>query len=150
VSSQEEQLHALFTYCMEFAELMLRDAGEFYPFGATTALDGQVRAVGGSDGTERPDARELFAMLGESFAVEAGAGSILGAALAANVDIPADYEAPYPDAVRVHLEASGFSRQVYVPYKLSFKGLFRTSREVSFAEPFSVQVPPSFFLTAGA
>lgn len=150
MASQEQQLHELLTYCMQFAELMLRDAGEFYPFGATTGLDGQVRAVGGSDGTERPDPREIFAMLGESFAAEAGAGSILGAALAANVDVPADYEAPYPDALRVHLEAPGFSRQVYVPYKLSLKGLFRKSREVTFAEPFSVQVPPSFFVTAGA
>jgi hypothetical protein len=60
---------------------------------------------------------------------------IVAGAIAANVDIPAKYQPPFPDGVRVHLECSGFSRFIYLPYRVSSSG-------INYAEFISVDVPP--------
>jgi hypothetical protein len=41
------QLHQLLTCCMDFAQIMLPDSGEFYPFGAALSPEGAVVAAGG-------------------------------------------------------------------------------------------------------
>ncbi len=134
----------MLTYCMEFAQTMLEKAGEFYPFGATLK-EGQVVAQGGWEGEEHPKPSDIYELLGQAFASLAKSGEIAGAALDANVNIPPDYGAPVPDALRVHLEIEGFSRFIYVPYVLEERGFLRKKREVKFLEPIPVQIQPFFF-----
>lgn len=145
MSVSPEQLHELLKYCMEFAKTMLDDSGEFYPFGAVLGVDGKVRAVGGHDGSEKPKAQDIYQLLGESFAAEARQGTIRAAALAANVNIPAEYAPPAPDGLRVHLEDEGFSRFIYVPYVLQTRGLLKKRLVTEFLEPIAVQIPAAFF-----
>ena len=134
MAATPQQLHEMLTYCMEFAQIMLERAGEFYPFGATLDAQGQVGAQGGWNGEEHPNPREIYKLLADSFASMANSGEIRGAALAANVDVPAEYEAPARDALRVHLEADGYARFIYIPYRLH-RRLFRRKREVELFEP---------------
>jgi hypothetical protein len=143
-----EKLHELLSYCTDFAKTMLNGSGEFYPFGAAVAKDHKVRAVGGYDGNEYPNPQDIYRLLADGFTVNAKDGSILAAALAANVNIPDAYEAPTRDGVRVHLECVGYSRFIYTPFRITKKGLFKKSHFVEFFEPFSVEVPPSFFMEA--
>jgi hypothetical protein len=53
------QLHELLTYCMDFAQIMLKHSGEFYPFGAVLSAEAKVVAVGGYNGNKRPKAQEI-------------------------------------------------------------------------------------------
>jgi len=70
---------------------------------------------------------------------------ILGAAIAANVNIPAQFHAPYPDGIRVHVESDGFSRYIYTPYKLEKTGFFSRKRSVIYADMFGVDLPQIIF-----
>jgi hypothetical protein len=144
-NASPEQLHEMLKYCMDFARTMLERSGEFYPFGATLSPHGEVAAVCGSNGEERPIPTEIYTLLAGEFASGAAAGKYFGVALAANVNVPPDYESPFPDALRVHLESKGYARFIYVPYGLSKKGFFKRHLEVIYGEPFAVEIGQSFY-----
>lgn len=145
MSASPEQLHELLMYCIGFARTMLENSGEFYPFGATLSQEGKVVAVGGSNGEEQPKSTEIYQLLADAFSAGAKSGQHLGVALAANVNIPTGYSSPSPDGLRVHLESNGYSRFIYVPYKVVSRGLFKPKRVAQLSEPFSVDIPPQFF-----
>jgi len=148
MATSPEQLHELLTYCLDFARTMLEKAGEFHPFGATLSQDGKVAAVGGYNGEEHPKAQEIYELLADAFRSGARTGEFLGVALAANVNIPAQFSPVLPDGVRVHIESAGYSRFIYLPYKIKVSGIFKKTRSVEAGEPFSVEVPPNFYKAA--
>jgi hypothetical protein len=143
------QLRKLLAYCMDFAQTMLRDSGEFYPFGAVLSPEGEVVAVGGDDGNEHPKPQEVYHLLTRAFVSEAESGKIFGAALAANVNVPEQYESRSRDALRVRLETEGFACLVYVPYEITKSGPLNKTSALVVHEPFSVEVSPAFFAPAG-
>lgn len=145
MNASSEQLHEMLTYCIGFARTMLERAGDFYPFGATLAPEGRVAAVGGYNGEEHPVPGEIYKLLGQSFSAAAGRGEHLGVALAANVNIPAQYSPSAPDGLRVHLETPGYARFIYVPYTVSQQGQLERRRVVQFGEPFAVEAAPMFY-----
>lgn len=140
-----EQLHELLKYCLDFAKLMLSDAGEFYPFGAVLAAEGKLTAVGAHGGSKNPNPQDLFRLLGDVFKAQAAAGEIIASAMAANVNIPLTYESLHPDGIRVHLESNGYSRFIYFPYRVAKTGIFKKKISLEVLEPFSVEIPPLFF-----
>src|SRR5262249_47549580 len=109
-----EKLHELLMYCINFKGQMLQIAGEFHPFGASVDPDG----VGAYNGEEHPNGQELYKLLLRRLAESIKTNKIIAAATAANVNIPQQYSSASPDGLRVHLEGGGFSRFVYVPYRL--------------------------------
>lgn len=140
------QLHELPTYCMEFAQTMLSDADDFLPFGAILSTDGEVVAVGGYDGNEKPAPQDIYRLLAEAFVSETKTGNTSAVALAANVNVPEKYKSLSKDALRVHLETQGFARFIYVPYEIATSGIFKKKRSPIMHEPISVDVDPSFFM----
>jgi hypothetical protein len=143
-------LSAIVDGCVDFAREMLEKAGDFYPFGETLDAAGKRAMVGGYDGNEHPDAREIYTLLQGAFRDAARSGQISAAALAVNVNIPTDYESPYPDGIRVLIEAVGYSRYLYFPYRVHPQSLVarlaKRRRVVDLAEPFTVGIPPQLFV----
>ena len=109
---------------MPFAEQSLRDHGEFFPYGAVVATNGQSRLVAADPALgERPDSNSVLAMLYEGARHEAS--GIRAAAFVAEV------RANGGDAVRVELEHSeGQAIVVLMPYSRS-----RFKRTVKFGQP---------------
>jgi hypothetical protein len=146
-------LTAMLEGCWAFAKLMLSKAGDFYPFGETADAAGVCGMQGGYNGEEHPDPRAIYELLQEALTRDATAGKISAVALAANVDIPVGYDAPYRDAIRVHLETVEYSRVVYLPYRIEprswFGSVLRRPHRVSYAEPFTVEVPAAVFTRGG-
>ncbi len=140
-----EKLHQLLTYCIEFAEMMLKDSGEFYPFGAVLDPEHEIRAVGADIGNEHPSPGELYQFLGNAFIQQAKSGEISAAAIACNVNIPEEYEPPVRDGVRVHIECDGFSRYLYVPFIIESKGFIKKTTDVTFYEPIPVAIDAQIF-----
>ncbi len=101
---------------------MLQAHGEFHPFGAAILSDGVFNAVGGYPGEHAPGA-EVFTLLRDAFKGQFEKKEISAAAIAANVNIPVEFEPKYPDGIRVLIECSGYSRFVYLPYRLIKPGL---------------------------
>jgi hypothetical protein len=144
-----EQLHQALMHCANFAKTMLEDSGNFYPFGAEIRVDGQLHAIGGYNGEERPVPTEIYKLLAGAFSSQARDGNIIAAALAANVNIPAEYEPPCSDGIRVWLEGEGFARFIYFPYRIKKRGFLRKGFAVELAEPISIEVAPGWFVVGG-
>jgi hypothetical protein len=128
---------------MDFARVMLEDSGEFHPFGAKVGANGQVGAVGGLiEGEEHPRGQDVHELLMQNLRAELADGRAVAIAVAANVNIPDQYSPRHKDGLRVTLESTGYSRFIYVPYRLERAGLFNSKRKVKLAEPFSVELKP--------
>ena len=66
-TSVKKDVEALFGELLVFAKLMLRDYGEFHPYGGYMKNDGSIVHVGGRiSGIENPKATALVATLTES------------------------------------------------------------------------------------
>jgi hypothetical protein len=70
---------------LAFAERMLREHGEFHPFGGTIERDGGVALVGGWTDEDFPPAADMIRMLAHGFRREAATGDIRAAAFVVNV-----------------------------------------------------------------
>jgi hypothetical protein len=136
----QEQLEKLFGFAVEFAQDMLQKNGEFYPFGATLGLDGQIAAEGGYDGDDdHPSTQDVYVAVSDRLAAAGADGRIHAAALVANATVPDKLEAPTRDAIRVRLEAEGFARFIYVPYEPS------SEQTIRLHDPVLVDIDPAFF-----
>lgn len=148
-----DALAGLLQHCELVSRRMLAEAGEFYPFGAFVSPDGGVAALGAYTGSDHPDPKEHFEFLQGAIAQMASEGKLIGYAIAANVDIPSQYEPAYPNGVRVQVETPGYSRFIYTPYRvLPFKALRKflvALPVVEYAEPIAVDVPPNVFTSNG-
>jgi len=123
-STSIDSLAALAHYCDTFAKQMLSNSGAFYPFGAFINADDKLEALASSTGTDRPSPRELLELLRAAVGELAASGRLKAYAIAADVNIPAAYESPFPDGIRVQIEAPAYSRVIYTPYRvLNFRAL---------------------------
>lgn len=143
-----QQLHGMYTCCVDFAKQMLADAGDFYPFGATLSPEGQMARAGAHNGDDHPPPLQLYDILAGAFAEGGKSGKFSAVALAANVNIPAQYSPSSPDGIRVHLECAGNARFIYVPYTLEKTGFFKRKKKLVLGEPFAVAMVPTFFPAA--
>jgi hypothetical protein len=141
-SIDPHKLEELLNYCTGFAKQMVQAHGEFHPFGAVIAANGQLTAVGGYNGDEHPRGPEIYNLLQDSMKVQFGKREIVAGAIAVNVDIPVQFEPPFPDGIRVLLECSGFSRFIYLPYRIS-------GGRVDYGEFISVEVRPTISMGNG-
>jgi hypothetical protein len=144
-----QALAQLLQYCESFAQRMLGDAGDFYAFGAFVNGDGQIEALAGHLGTDRPNPQELYRFIQEAIVGMAAQGKLSAYAVAANVNMPGELGSPLPDGIRVHVEAPGYSRLIYTPFRLlSFRPLRKflaVLPTVQYAEQITVDTQPSVF-----
>ncbi len=144
-----DQLATLLRYCEDFAKQMLGEAGEFHPFGAFLNGEGKVEALSAYLGGQLQE-HELYSLLQGAVSSLAAQGKLKAYAIAANVNIPSQLEAAYPDGIRVHVESPGYSRMVYTPYQLlSYRPLRKFLAFlplVEYLEPIAVDVNGSAFL----
>jgi hypothetical protein len=111
----QEDLDKLLNALLPFAQQMLGQHGEFFPFGATMRPDGEMRMAAADAGEARPAPEEVLAAVENSLRADATAGTITAAGTAANVTVDLG-EGP-SDAIVVDLDhADGESVRVFLPY----------------------------------
>jgi len=135
------RLAALLESVTDFAKLMVADAGEFYPFGGFLGPDGRVSMLGVHDGQEHPDRHDVYRRAEEALGRLVRSGEAAAIALVADVNIPPTYQPPFPDGIRVLVEAPGYSRFFYVPYSRPHGH----RAEATFGDFISVDVQATFF-----
>jgi hypothetical protein len=145
LSVDPHKLEELKTYCVDFAKQMLGSYGEFHPFGATINSTGALATHGAWNGEEFPPGQELAKILITAFKKEFSEGAIIAAALAANVDIPPKFKAPFPDGIRIIIEFHGYANAhvIFLPYRIeedSFDS-HPTKKSVQYADFFTVETP---------
>ncbi len=118
--SPKEEAEVLLSAVMPFAERMLREYGEFYPFGASLKPEGEVVHVGAADpATDRPKSKYLIDTLVSSFQGLAVKKSCKAVAIVFDVKIPAPGSGERRDAIQVNLDhEDDYSVEVFFPYEL--------------------------------
>ena len=114
-----EHLNELMNSLQPFAEKMLREHGEFLPFGAWIPLDGKIRWVAAEGETEYPGSQALLDILMSTFSAEVGEGKLLATCICLDTRFRPCEGAETTDAICFRLESrAGEALAVYIPYKL--------------------------------
>jgi len=143
VQTPREQCERLLDSILPLAEKMLKEHGEFYPFGATLKSDGTEAMVAASDDKDRPPSQPLIDLLRSGFKSAAAKRDVIATALAYDVRVTAPGSRSKTDAVAVELDhRDGYSVIVYFPYVLK-------SGAVSFGQAFANAGAKSIFPVGG-
>ena len=127
----KEDVESLMNEGIQLAEQLLREHGEFFPYGYAMQTDGEIQSVAASDGTEHPPSQELIDLLNAGFRKNAESGKYRATALFIDVRV-APEDGAKVDAVQFGLEhRSGYCVNVYYPYTRSPDG------QVQFGEIFA-------------
>lgn len=99
---------------------MLREYGEFYPYGGYVKPDGEIVHVGAKSGhTDHPKSQELIDLLQGSFREMARAKQCKATAIICDVKVKLPDSDRKSDAIQACLDhESGYSVKVFFPYEL--------------------------------
>ena len=123
MADPKDEIQQLLNYLLPFAEQMLSNHGEFYPYAATMDAGGEVQAVAAAEG-EQPDVGELLTTLHAVLREQAADGAIRASGIAADVTLTDPDSGEERDAVQLeldHVEAEAVD--VYVPYETGTEGI---------------------------
>jgi len=73
---ERDDLDQLLPPLIGFAQQQIQKVGEFYPFGATMAADGQISLSAAHTGSEHPPSTEVIELLAAGMRAQALAGTI--------------------------------------------------------------------------
>ncbi len=122
----KQESEMLMNAVLPVAERMLKEHGEFYPYGGCMMLDGSITHIGASDSdTEHPKSGDLLFVLKNSFREMASRRECKAVALVFDVSIPLPNAGEKSDAIQLSIEhAEGYSVELFFPYRLADGELF--------------------------
>jgi hypothetical protein len=121
----DEQLALLLQLSRDFALQQLAEAGGFLPFGTQARPDGETEFVRLADERTEGSIADFFNLLQRALVERAQQGEVIAAATVVDImlsDVGAEIEPGFERAIRVHVEAPGYSRAVLVPYRVEAAG----------------------------
>jgi len=111
-------LDILLNALLPFAHKMLDQHGEFYPVGASMALEGKVQLAGAVASEEHPSSTDLISLLEEGFRNLARKRAIRAIAICLDARVVRPGQKEKCDAICVRLEhREGETVEVYQPYR---------------------------------
>jgi hypothetical protein len=116
----KEEAEQLMNSLLPLAEKMLRDYGEFYPYGGYMRSDGTIVDVGASElHTDRPQSKELVKMLQDSFRQMARDDKCKAVAIVFDVVVQLPNSDRKGNAIQVCLDhVDEYSAEVFLPYEV--------------------------------
>lgn len=122
------------TALLPFAESMLAQHGEFYPFGGTISASGEITHSAAWTGDSHPESQDLIDKLKAGFQADAAKGKIIATALVYDTLVIPPGKNSKQDAISVALDhRDNYSIVVVFPYTRSSSG------EALLEEPFASQ-----------
>ena len=119
MTTPKAECENLMNSALPFAEQMLREHGEFFPYGAALKGNGEMASVAGYDGREKPPSNDIIRMLKQSFVQGAKSGDYKATALVYNVKVTLPSSHQKSDAIVVSLNhRENYSVVVFFPYQL--------------------------------
>lgn len=117
---------------LPFAEKMLREYGEFYPYGGYIKSYGAIVDVGANDpDTDHPKSADLIYILRSSLREIAASGECRAAGVVFDVKVTLPTSGQKSDAIQLCIDhAEGYSVEVFVPYRI-------IDKEIVFGEIFA-------------
>ena len=113
-----EDLDELLNVVLPFAQRMLGESGEFYPFGAVLTMDGKSRMISGFADADHPPSDRVIDLLVSQVREGAQRKEFRATALCSDVRIRHPDSGEETDAIEVRLEdRDGDALDVFVPYQ---------------------------------
>ena len=116
----KQESEKLMNTLLPLAERMLRQYGEFYPYGGYMKPDGTIVDVGAEDtDTDRPKSGDLIYILRSSFREMARLSQCKVAAIIFDVAVKLPGTDRKSDAIEVCVDhVDGYSAEVFFPYQI--------------------------------
>ncbi len=95
---------SLLNASIPFAQKMLKEHGEFYPYAVTLRPDGKIAMVAGYDGREKPPSLDIIKLLKEGLRADAVAHKIVASAIVSDVLATDPATGAKVDAISVALD----------------------------------------------
>lgn len=134
------ELDALFNTLLPFAQTMLRENGDFYPFGAIMTSSGEIRHVRAKiEDDDHPASQPLIDLLTGTFKKQATKGELRAAGICYGVLTVPPGEDQKRDAVCCCLEHYSETVSVFVPYVKAANGY------IQYGEIFAAKRTGQFF-----
>jgi hypothetical protein len=109
----------LMNMLVPFAEQMVREHGEFYPYGGVMMPDGSMQHFGATDGTEHPKSSDLIDLLLTQFREGGRQGRYKATGIVYDVLTVPPGATEKTDAIAVRLDhEAGYSVVVMIPYRV--------------------------------
>jgi hypothetical protein len=119
-----DEIQELLNFLLPYAEQMLNQHGEFYPYAAALDSDGELNAVGADVEDDTPDVGELLLALHQGLREQAAEGAIRASGIAADVTLTDPDSGETTDAVQVELDhADADAVDIFVPYQTGGQGI---------------------------
>ena len=132
-------LNQLLNSVLDFAHKMLKEHGEFYPFGHSLDLAGKIAAYGVDTGNEHPSSQQIIDALSSAYKQKGEAREVRAVAICFDVRAVPPKQQDKTDAICVSLEhEGGETMDVFEPYQKKWFGrigygeLFAKEREAQF------------------
>ncbi|MEM1440557.1 MAG: hypothetical protein AAF545_14745 [Pseudomonadota bacterium] len=120
LADPKSEVEELMNTSTGLAEQMLREHGEFYPYGAAMTPDGDIVSVSAHTGGEHPPSQELIDLLKGAFRDAAQGGEYKATALIYDVRVSTPPNGVVSDVIAVALDHKDeYSVVVFLPYKLT-------------------------------
>ena len=121
----KQESERLMNAVLPLAEKMLKEYGEFYPYGGYMKLDGTIVDIGVEDpDTDRPKSKDLLYILRSSFREIAETNQCKAVAMVFAVSVKSPGSIRESDAIQVCVEhVDGYSAEVFFPYQIKNKEL---------------------------
>jgi len=115
----KEDAETLMNMLVPFAEKMLREHGEFYPYGGAMLPDGSMTMTGAYNGNEHPSSKELYDLMVKAFKEEARTGKYKATGIVYDGMAVPPGATEKTDVIAIRLDhEAGYSVVVMIPYKL--------------------------------
>jgi hypothetical protein len=119
-----DEIQELLNFLLPYAERMLSEHGEFYPYAAALDSDGELNAVGTDVDDDSPDVGDVLLALHEGLRERAAEGAIRATGIAADVTLTDPDSGETTDAVQVELDhADADAVDIFVPYETEPDGI---------------------------
>jgi hypothetical protein len=130
----KQESEKLMNVVLPLAEKMLKEYGEFYPYGAYMKPSGEIVDVGADDpDNDHPKSKDLIYVLRSSFQEMARAKLCKAVAIIFDVAVDLPSTRQKSDAIQVCVEhVSGYSAEVFFPYEI-------VNEEIVYGEAFAQQ-----------
>jgi hypothetical protein len=125
-------IESLLKAVLPFGETMLKNHGEFFPYGGTMGVDEKITNVGGYTGDEHPKSVDVIKLLKGAYRRDGETGKILACALVYDVRVIPPGQTEKADAIAVDLDhKDGTSVTMIYPYRIG------ADKQVTFSQPFA-------------
>jgi len=143
-SSSEAQAKAdveqLLGSLLPFAQEMLQQHHEFFPFGGHIAMDGTIEHHGAYDGTEHPPSQTLIDILRQAFQRLAHDRNLRACAIIYDIRTIPPGRTEKQDAIAASVDhVSGYSAVIIYPY------VFDAEQKLQVETPFAIEGPHEIF-----